>query len=376
MDLNQLKAILNPLTKFGQDELTFEVEGTTVTMRPLLPREEIKAQQYAATILAESQEEEALEEDDPLTRSAALRYFDQFRIEVIAYAIVAVDRVDLRGLEYVETGEILDNGVAVRIPKVQALRDIINNGWSRGMITICFSRYGDMISEIAERADKIARESLSDLDAEIERLEARLRAVQGERDRRAKGDPSVTEAQIKALVNAGKAMEEEVAGVVKMAQDNRLERERERAVQKVVESDPYPDEEEEDGNFPPPPVATPQPRRPAYPAAAPPPVTPPQEFVSSFADPEEDSQALAPDMERIRIARALAARAAREQSERDPLSQAKQEGTFQVGSKEIPVYRLPSAEISDRGKRSEPEKVSLDPDPRKNTKNPRFNPPK
>lgn len=376
MDLNQLKAVLEPLTKFGQDELTFEVEGTSITMRPLLPREEIKAQQYAAAILAESQEEESLEDDDPLTRSAALRYFDQFRIEVISYAIVAVGKTNLRNLEYVETGEILPNGVKVSVPKVQALRDVINGGWSRGMITICFSRYGDMISDIAERADKIAKESLSDIEAEIERLEARLRSVKSERDRRAKGDPSVTESQIKALVNAAKVMEDDVSNSIRISQENRADREREKFVESVLASDT--DDEEEEEDFPPPPVQSAPPRRPVYPPASPPPVTPPAQeaFVSSFEDPDENPQALAPDIERIRMARAQAARTAREQADRDPLSQARKEPSMHVGSKEIPVYRLPAAEISDRGRKSEPVKPSLDPDPRKDTQNPRFRPPK
>ena len=74
------------------------------------------------------------------------------------------------------------------------------------MITICFQRYGDLVQKIADKADRVAQTTLPDLDAEIERVEERLKRLKEDRETRAKGDPSVTTQQITSLLEAGKAL--------------------------------------------------------------------------------------------------------------------------------------------------------------------------
>jgi hypothetical protein len=390
MDLQSLRAALEPLTKFGSDEHTFDVEGTTVTLRPLLPKEEIAAQQYASEVLVRTQEEEGLRDEDPLTRTAALRYMDQFRIEVVSYAIVQINGTDLRQIEHIETGEVTDSGVRVKVPRHVALRDIMTDSWSRGMITIAFSKYGDLITKIAEKADKVAEASVADLDAEIERLERRLASAKRERERRAAGDPGVTYDQIRGLVSAGDVLEREVAQAVDVVQADREAAEAIRAAgAEVAEFKRQVEESKEEEALPPPHVpsavaAAVQARQPVIPQTAPPP-TPkvhqppnPDGFVSSFADPEEDPNALEADQARIAAAQRQAKAAARAELG-DPLSRAKQVGTV-MGPKgeEIPTFQLPSETISGRGRKAKeaapPEEAPID-QPKTGSLNPNFKPP-
>ena len=103
MDLQSLKKALEPLSRFGMQETSFEVEGTTVVLRPLLPKEEISCQQYAQNILEEARLADGLDDDDELSRSAALSYFDEFRADILACAIVQINDTDLRDVKVIET---------------------------------------------------------------------------------------------------------------------------------------------------------------------------------------------------------------------------------------------------------------------------------
>lgn len=423
MDLQSLRAAIEPLSKFGADELTFEIEGTSVTLRPLLPDEDIAVQQYAAAVLAQTQEEEGLGDDDPLTRAAALKYMDRFKAEAIAYSLVQVGPTNLRNVKTIETGEITDEGTKIRIPKHVALRQIILESWSRGMITVAFSRYGDLVMRIAEKADEVARENIADLDAEIERLERRLKDAREERERRAKGDPSITMQQIRSLVDAGEAMERELDDTITEAREGRRaadnirdaarQRQAEVEAEEAAEAqlrrasemqdemglgDLLGDEVEDEPEVP----LTRAVRQPVIPPAAPPPTprakppTNPEGFVSSFSDPDEDPRAMEAEYARITMAAAAARRASTENLGAPPtMDDARQVGTAKAtNGKDVPVFQLPSADhsLAPDPKRRPPETISgrednggkggkkklnpnLDPDPRRGTINPNFKPP-
>jgi len=415
MDLQSLRAALKPLTQFGSDEHVFDVEGITVALRPLLPREEIASQQFASAVLAQTQEEEGLDDDDPLTRTAALRYMDQFRIEIISYAIVQIGDTDLRGLTHIETGELLDNGTPVKIPTHVAMRNIMTESWSRGMITIAFSKYGDLVTKIAQKADKIAEASIADLDAEIDRQEKRLTSLRLEREKRAAGDPGVTYEQIRGLVSAGEALSREVdqaidivqhdtaaaaalrqAAEAEVAEIQRKMADAEAADAAALAADLAAEEEAEEDVVMPSDVheaaaraaqaalnPSPAPRQSVIPKAAPPPAPrlppSPEGFVSSFADPDEDPNAMLPDQARLNLARRQAALDGRK-GLGDPLSQATQVGVVRgAKGEEIPAYKLPSETISGRGRQQTeaPQAApDIDPSPKGGgSLNPNFKPP-
>jgi hypothetical protein len=396
MNLQELRGALQPLKNFGTEELTFDVEDTTVSMRPLLPQEEVAAQQYAAALL---EDDEDADDDRVLSRASALRYFDQFRTEVIAYALVQVGDLQLRDITHIETGETLENGTPVRVAKHVALRELISAEWSRAMITICFSRYGDLVTKIAEKADKIAKSSLADLDAEIERVEKRLDDLKDERERRATGDPSVTTQQIRSLVAAGEALEQEVDQTIDMAREERRAADAiRRAAMEELENEDAEALADLEVGVPAEPEPEPEPERQSVvpPKASPPTkkVTPPSDvdtppgFVSSFADPEEDPHALDADAARIMAAREQAAKAAREEIV-DPIAQAEHVGNVKKDGKDIPTFKLPAADLGDtpvqketetisgrgRGKKGKKGKqIPVDPDPRQGTLNPNYKP--
>ena len=413
MDLNALRAAVKPLSDFGSDELTFDVEGVSVTIRPLLPDEDVAVQQYAAAVLVQTQEDEGLGEDDPLTRAAAMQYMDKFRTEAISYALVQVGDADFRDIQYIDTGEATGDGTPIRITRQKALRQIISESWSRGMITIAFAKYGDLVTKIAEKADKVAKESVADLTAEIERLGKRMANLKQEREQRAKGDPSLTMKQIRTLVDAGDAMEREIDQTIEGVRADRDAVANIQAAEAAADAmraqgafDPAPetppgggwDDPEVEEPLPEEPTpAAPAPRASVIPAAAPPPspkVSAPDGFISSFADPEEDPNAALAESERIALA-AMQARRSSRANLGDPLSQAEQIGmaTGQDG-KPIPMFTLPSTDvdlgggsqpaatrpaetISARGKKKPPTAPEgSDPDPRTGTLNPNFNPPR
>ncbi len=386
MKLKSLKAALAPLTKFGQDEISFELgtpeeETLKVYLRPLVPKEEIECQKRAREILLRAQEEEG--EKAEVSRAAAIQYFDMFRIEVISYALVQVGEHDFRKEKFIETDEVLANGTPVRVPLNQALRDLISEEWSRSMITICWTKYGDLMTKIAQKAEKVAEQTVADMDAEITRLTERLTKLRAEREERAKGDPTVTMDQIKALTNLGEALERELDDTIQRAQ---FEKELQKRDEEV--DDGYSEEEVEDSQEEeePPPAPTPAPRKSVIPPVVPPPtakvapppvpqppVNPGPSFVSSFEDPDSPEALLQQEEEAMRIleARRKASENRTHEIGRD-LSRAEPIGQVPSNTgKMIDAYRLPSETISSRGQPQNQKKEA----PRGN-QNPNFVPAK
>lgn len=388
LDLSTLKTALQPLSEMGRDEFTFDVDGMSITLRPLLPLEEVAVQRYSASILDDIQEQEGLDTNDNMSRAAAMDYFDRFRIEIIANAIVQVNDLDLRNEKFVATGETLENGTPVQVPRGIAMRGIVQE-WSRAMLTVCFARYGDLVQKIADKADQIARTTLPDLDAEIERVEARLAGLKQDRETRAKGDPSVTASQITNLVNAGKALEAEADSVLSRIEDDldmqeevKKRKAAQRPRQPKADPAPAPEPPVQAAEPTPEPTPAPQERKSVIPSASPPPSAfptssgthVPGEVMSSFGD-GDDPEVLAAEELRILEARrqaALARHTKQEEQEeaRDPLRDAVKVGD--VGG--VETYRLPKEEVSPRGRSSKPRKAAKETKGPRSTENPNFKP--
>lgn len=208
ISLSHLKQALAPLETFGKNEHTFQMNGLDITIRPMLPIEEISVQKYASSVLEESKSNNVdLESDQNMTRATALDYFDRFRVEVLSYAIVQIGDLNLRNEKTVATGEMLDNGVEVKVPKQQALRQLILESWSRGALTIAFEAYGELVQSIQNDLEEITKKTAEDLDLEISRLEDKLNELKSERQKRTELNPSIYKEQIENLVSAGELME-------------------------------------------------------------------------------------------------------------------------------------------------------------------------
>ena len=180
LTFKDLEAALAPIESVGQGESTFDVGGTAVTLRVICPDEEIEVQKFASIptqVMGDGKETPPEE-----TTSVALEYIERFKVGLLAYAVVQVGDNDFRNVEYIETGEKLDNGAAVKIPKVQAMRRLLKR-WSGPLITRMFRKYHEALAAVEHKADKAIEFAPSDLDSEIDRIERRLETLKAEKER-------------------------------------------------------------------------------------------------------------------------------------------------------------------------------------------------
>jgi hypothetical protein len=382
ISLDLLREAMQPLIEVGKDEIEFDAFGTPVALRPLLPKEEVLVQRAAAVVVEQNRRfEKGLREQtggedtaetDSMTRASALDYFDRFRVEVISHALVQVGGLNLRGAEFIATGETLPNGNPVKVAKPVAVRPLVEN-WSRAMISLVFAKYGELMDRLNKAADTAVEDSPADLDAEIDRLETRLAEAKTERAKRAGGDPSITPEQIGNFVGLGANMEEGAKQAAALPSAREVNQQLRKA-----ENQPAPAQPRRSVLPPTVPPPTPDPVPVKYNLPPEPPA--PSAFDEAVAAPSSfgggDLEALAAEEERILLARQKAAQSrgtpASPSPVKDALSQAQPVGMVQG----MEAYRLPTEAISERGRRSAPPatpSAGVNPAPA-DTRNPNFRP--
>ncbi len=206
IDFKALEQALAPIAEIGQGELTFDMGGTLVTMCVLIPSEELAVQRYAST---------ALSDEDSKDANDAVDYLDRFRIATLAYAIVAVGALDFRGVEYIETGDTLDNGKSIKVPKHKAMQKLVGR-WSRSLLTRAFRKYSELTNQVDAQADKAIQFEPSDRDAEIERLEDQLKELKATKDRESKKNQDIFSQKVAtavAMADTGEQMTEALRAV-------------------------------------------------------------------------------------------------------------------------------------------------------------------
>jgi hypothetical protein len=164
IDMMTLEAALAPLEEVGQGETTFQVGTIEVTLRILVPEEELEAQRYAVQVFEDGNEDD---------RHSVLAYMDRMRLAVLSYAVVAVGGNDFRNEKVVATGEELPNGKQVTVEKHVAIRQLIRK-WSRPIVTGMFRKYTELVGNVEKQAESAIEFEPSDIDAEIARLEDRV----------------------------------------------------------------------------------------------------------------------------------------------------------------------------------------------------------
>ena len=169
ISLEALEQAIAPIEELGKGELTFDVGGTPVTLQIMTPEAEIDVQRYA---------NETLGGDGNLAATA--EYLERFKLAVLSHAIIQIGPLDLRGVKTVETGEALDDGTPKKITKVKAVRDTILR-WSGSIRLAVFRKYGELVEEVERKAEKAVEFKPSDIDAEIERLQTRLKELEAEK---------------------------------------------------------------------------------------------------------------------------------------------------------------------------------------------------
>jgi len=164
---------MSPLSEVGKGELTFDVNGTVLTLRALTPNEEIEVQRNARSILAEG---------DITDQVNMLEYLDRFRIGSIAYSLVQVGDLDFRNLETIETGATLPGGTRVKVKRHEALAELVGT-WSRNMVVAVFRKFGELMTKVEKEVEDLIDFEPVDYDSEISRLEERLRELREEKAR-------------------------------------------------------------------------------------------------------------------------------------------------------------------------------------------------
>ena len=210
INLQDLERAFAPIAEIGQEEMTFEASGRSLTIRQVLPDEEVEVNKYARIAL----DEVGSEGSDSDKEAALQRFLDRFKVGILCHSIVQIDDMDLRALEFIPTGEVLDNGVPVRIPKFKAMEKIIKP-WTRQVLNAVFTKYGELTNRIELKAEKVITFNPTDLDAEIDRVKARLTDLKKAKSEQEKGpkDPvadkvrAVTEYDNQAKNLATRAME-------------------------------------------------------------------------------------------------------------------------------------------------------------------------
>lgn len=175
LTLKDLETVMSPLSQLGKGEMSFDIGDLSLTLRTLTPSEELEIQRYARAALAEG---------EVTDQTTALDFLDRFRYMTLAYSLVQVGHLNFRGVEFVETGEILPNGVAVKIPKHMAVLRVVNT-WSREMAVAVMRKFERLSNQVETEIDKAIVFEESDLDAEIARLEEKLADL---KDQKAKAD--------------------------------------------------------------------------------------------------------------------------------------------------------------------------------------------
>ena len=203
LDLRALENALSVIGNVGKGDFTFDVDGVPVTMRVLNADEEMSVQRYAR---------EGIGDGDGGDSMDLLERFKRFSL---AHSIVQVGPVDLRGVDFVATGEVLESGVAVRIPRVVAVRKIID-GWTRTATLALFQKYLEMVRRADAAAEKSVKFDVQDLDVEIARVQKRLDDLKQEREqvstvRRGGAGPA------QAVVNEDEAVQARLRTVVETA---------------------------------------------------------------------------------------------------------------------------------------------------------------
>jgi len=177
VNLQALEAAIGKIERIRDHEFCFEVEDMKVCLRPLRPDEETEVQRYAQVAL------EQVSADEEADQASFADFMDRMRHASLAFAIVQIGDLDLREVEYLETGEKDDQGNLISVPKWEAVRDLTAREWSRAMLAQVFAKFGEMLERIELRAQKAINFEPVDLQEEIERTERRLSQLKETRDK-------------------------------------------------------------------------------------------------------------------------------------------------------------------------------------------------
>lgn len=425
VNLKSLEKSLAKIEEIGKDELPFEANGVKFVLRTLLPEEEEIVDAYARLAytrplsdfdIPEDEFEKDDEKDDddddatdPLDIVRHRIWLDRLRQATLGFVIVEIDGQNMRGLQYIETGDVDANNNPVSMLKHEAIRDMVTR-WTRPVLTQFFGAYSELIDRVNLRASRMVRFKPADIDEEMRRLRSRLSDL--ERHKLVSEDPSLRtrhEQTDQMKASSENTRTQEVMGM--MEDIEREPREREPRTPQTARLPLQPPPRAAQEQAPPPPQEPERP--PGY-------VPPPLEGDSRF-DPSDPEAALAAENARQEVLYRQAQERKRQQEQaaqqgqaRKPIIQGQavrpqgkpnaavslqsdslrearntanvaqtqtpqqqqhaqtpvRHGTKKVGSQDIPIYKQPTVTMERRGQQPDPSQIQIDQG--SSSRNPRF----
>jgi hypothetical protein len=176
MDLLQLKAIFKPVTDLSDQRDSIDVNGHKVHFRVLTPQEDLEVIRDALAVAGDNE-----------TRQ--LEYISAVRDITIARSLTGIGKQSLEGQEFIETGEKLESGVSVRIPRDEAVLEVIRQ-WSNPVLAGLYRFYQTLVQKQKEAVNNACEFPSVDYDAEIARLEAEISDLKA---RKLKENPSLAQ---------------------------------------------------------------------------------------------------------------------------------------------------------------------------------------
>lgn len=195
LKMSKIRSGLDEVRNLGKIEDTFRIEGHLITIQTLdRPQEET----------VQSKARAWLEGDNP----EMLGYVNTQKYETLAHAIVRIDDLDFRGVDYVEVDGEDDQK---RVEPHDIIADILQT-WDINLIEVVWDKYRDLNfkskQDLREQVDFVDREAeLESMRARVEELEEELGLNQDEGESEDEGssesvDGEMTEEAVRDAVFA------------------------------------------------------------------------------------------------------------------------------------------------------------------------------
>jgi len=168
ISLNQLKSAMNKITNAGYQEKIVSLGENSITIKTLTPKEESELQKIISDL---SRQEDV----------TTLEFVDEVRKETLSRAIIQINNIDLRNIDKVETGEILENGIPVSIPRQEAVAIMIED-LPRILLGKVFEEMSKLTEEVEEKTNKLLKPDSVNLDVEIDSLEKRIHQLKMQKE--------------------------------------------------------------------------------------------------------------------------------------------------------------------------------------------------
>lgn len=162
MFFNEIEDAFNDLIQIGNIEKKLTIGKIDIVLKTITPADEIEIQKVISTY----------RNDDTL----AIEFIDIFRKETLSRAIVEINGKDLRLVSIIETGEKLDNGVSIKIPKNEAILKMLDK-LPRNILSHLFNELTALTEQSEKQIEQFLQVKDKDLLVEAEILENRANAL-------------------------------------------------------------------------------------------------------------------------------------------------------------------------------------------------------